>query len=259
MIVLSAIAIYTAAWLILFSTFRKRQTPSAVFRYVLPLAIAAHAWTASESVITPQGYQLGFFQVAPVFFIAMNVIVALGSLRKQIENLFLILIPLTCFSLFSAITIYTREPIASIDAQLAGHIVLSIVAYSLLTLATLQAILLNYQNNQLKQHHAKAVIGIFPPLQTMESLMFYMVWAGFILLSLSIPTGLVNISDIFEQQLSHKTVFSVLSWLIYATLLIGRQTFGWRGKVAIRWVIAGFVMLMLAYFGSKFVIEFILS
>jgi len=80
-------------------------------------------------------------------------------------------------------------------------------AWLILFSTFLQAILLNYQNNQLKQHHAKAVIGIFPPLQTMES----------------------------------------------------RQTFGWRGKVAIRWVIAGFVMLMLAYFGSKFVIEFILS
>ncbi len=259
MVVITAIVIYAVAWLLLLKTFLGRRAPSSSFKYILPVSIALHGWASADAVITEQGIQLGFFQVLTVFLLATNIIVTLGSLQKRIENLYLFLAPLTCASLICSKVIFTREAIPGIDFMMASHILLSIIAYSLLTLATLQAILLNYQNNQLKSHHVKSVMGVFPPLQTMESLMFYMVWAGFVLLSLSIPTGLLHIDDIFAQQLSHKTAFSIFSWLIYAVLLAGRHTLGWRGRVAIRWVITGFVMLMLAYFGSKFVIEFLLD
>jgi len=73
-----------------------------------------------------------------------------------------------------------------------------------------------------------------------------------------ILTGVIFIEDLFAQHLSHKTAFSIISWALYAILLFGRHVLGWRGKIAIRWIIAGFAMLMLAYFGSKFVLEFVL-
>lgn len=260
MTALIAIVLYSAAWALLIQSMRKRATLGAPTTILMCLGALIHAHSAYGGVVTNQGIQFGFFQMASVFFACMNIIVLISAIKRPLSKLFLILLPLSVLSLICANTIYTRPSIEQgMSLSLVTHIMLSIIAYSLLTIATLQAILLNYQTTQLKAHHTKSVIGIFPPLQTMENLLFDLVWAGFILLSLSIGTGFLFIDDIFEQQLSHKTAFSVISWLLYATLLFGRHALGWRGKTAIRWVISSFVMLMLAYLGSKFVLEFLLS
>ena len=100
---------------------------------------------------------------------------------------------------------------------------------------------------------------MLPPLQTMESLMFQMVAIGFTLLTLALVTGFLFLEDIFAQHLVHKTVLSIIAWVVFGILLWGRWRFGWRGRVAIRWTIGGFIFLMLAYFGSKFVLELILN
>lgn len=259
MVVLAAIIAYGVAWFILLKSTKAKREPGREFTLLMPVGIALHAWAASNSVLTESGVQFGFFQIASVLFVAMNLIVMLSALRKPIAKIYLILLPFSCIALLCAALFVTRAPLEQgYPGATVAHILLSIVAYSLLTIATLQAILLNYQNSQLKRHHVKSVLGIFPPLQTMESLLFDLAWAGFALLTLSIATGIFFMNDIFAQQLSHKTAFSVISWFIYAILLCGRHFMGWRGAIATRWVIAGFVMLMLAYFGSKFVIEFLL-
>jgi len=98
-----------------------------------------------------------------------------------------------------------------------------------------------------------------PPLQTMETLLFEMIWAGQILLTLSLITGFTFIHNMTAQHLSHKVIFSVMAWIIYAVLLWGRHTLGWRGAAAIRFTLGGFAALMLAYFGSKLVLEVILQ
>ena len=96
-------------------------------------------------------------------------------------------------------------------------------------------------------------------MQTMESLLFNLVAAGFVLLTLALTTGIVFIDDFFAQHLAHKTVFSILAWLIYAVLLWGRFKLGWRGKIATVWTLLGFLALMLAFWGSKFVLEVLLG
>jgi ABC-type uncharacterized transport system permease subunit len=100
-----------------------------------------------------------------------------------------------------------------------------------------------------------------PPLLTMEKLLFRIIWAGFILLTLTLASGVIFSEELFGKaaRLNHKTVFGVLSWIIFAALLGGRQVYGWRGRVAVRWTLAGFLMLVLAYIGSKFVLEVILG
>lgn len=97
-----------------------------------------------------------------------------------------------------------------------------------------------------------------PPLQTMEKLLFDSIVAGFIGLTLALLSGFVFLQDLFAQHLAHKTVLSIIAWLVFATLLAGRFTLGWRGRTAIRWTLSGFISLMLAYFGSKLVYEFII-
>jgi ABC-type uncharacterized transport system permease subunit len=93
----------------------------------------------------------------------------------------------------------------------------------------------------------------------MEGLMFEMIGIGFALLTLALLTGVLFLEDIFAQHLVHKTVLSICAWGVFAILLWGRWRFGWRGRTAIRWTVGGFVFLMLAYFGSKLVLELILG
>ncbi len=255
-----AIACYAAAWISLLTSVRRKEHPGHLLNIMLTAGLIAHSFASYSSVFQSTGVILGLFQSASVLFLAMNVIVLISSLRLPLHNLFLLLMPMSVLALL--IEVFASSGSAenqSLSGAMVTHILLSIVAYSLLTIATLQALLLSYQYSRLKSHHARAVIGVFPPLQTMESLLFDLVRAGFVLLTLSIGTGIFFIENIFEQKLSHKLTFSLLSWAIYLVLLIGRHVLAWRGKLAIRCVLAGFVMLMLAYFGSKFVLEFLLS
>jgi ABC-type uncharacterized transport system permease subunit len=133
------------------------------------------------------------------------------------------------------------------------------LAYSLLTLASAQALLLAVQDNHLRRHHPGGFIRALPPLQTMESLLFEMISLGFVLLSVALGTGFAYLDDMFAQHLVHKTVLSIVAWIAFAVLLWGRYRFGWRGRTAIRWTLIGFAVLMLAYFGSKAVLELILE
>ncbi len=158
---------------------------------------------------------------------------------------------------FSLIGNYLGEQLI-LDFHIAIHVILSIIAYSLLTIASLQAVFLAYQNHLLKTKQHITQTRFLPPLQTMESLLFELLWAGEILLTLAIISGFWFLEDMFAQHLIHKTVFAIAAWSIYAGLLWGRHFRGWRGNKAIRWTLAGFISLMLAYFGTKIVLEVIL-
>ena len=145
----------------------------------------------------------------------------------------------------------------SIDIQ--AHVLISVVAYSLLAIAALQALLVGYQDWQLKHKHQNQLMRALPPLQTMETLLFELIWAGQILLTLSLLSGFLFYEDFFAQKLVHKVVFSTTAWGVYSILLWGRHFRGWRGIKAIRWTWAGFSAILLGYIGSKFVLEFVLS
>jgi len=203
--------------------------------------------------------ELGFFRVSSLLFWVINLIVLISSLRKPLHNLFVLLLPLSALGLVSSLlSPGTSRPMV-LNYELASHVLLSILAYSLLTIATLQALLLAWQNHQLKHHQPLGRVRLLPPLQTMEALLFELLWAGQVLLTLSIVSGFVFLEDLFAQHLVHKTVFSLAAWVIYALLLWGRHRQGWRGYTAIRWTLSGFALLMLAYFGSKLVLELVLG
>lgn len=261
MVTLISIMFYAASWLYLLSGALRKLTPQRKILFtLLCAAIGTHTIPALGDLYTPQGFNFGLYHIASVFFVVINILVCLSSFRKPLENLFLLLIPLTLVAILSNIFLVSAaETKTTLSLPIIAHILLSVLAHSLLAIATLQALLLSYQYKKLKTRHPGGLIGILPPLQTMETLMFELVWAGFILLTLSIISGLIYLDNIFAQHLAHKTVFSILAWIIYATLLWGRHSIGWRGVIAIRWVLVGFAALMLAYFGSKFVLEILLT
>jgi hypothetical protein len=139
------------------------------------------------------------------------------------------------------------------------HILLSLLAYSLLAIAAIQSILLAIQNHHLHHHHPGGFIRALPPLAIMEGLLFQIIGLGFVFLSASLISGFMFLEDLFGQQVAHKTLLAIAAWGLFAALLLGRWRFGWRGRIAIRWTLGGFFALALAYFGSKLVLELILG
>src|SRR5690606_10033336 len=122
----------------------------------------------------------------------------------------------------------------------------------------LLAVMLWLQERALRRHQFRAWLRALPPLTELETLLFRTVAAGFILLSATLLTGVLFVENLFAQHLVHKTVLSVLSWLVFGGLLLGRWRGGWRGRVAVRWVLVAMALLVLAFFGSKAVLELIL-
>jgi len=147
---------------------------------------------------------------------------------------------------------------ASLEFRL--HLLLAMLAYSLFTIAILHAVLMAVAERRLHRKEGGA-LGALPPLLTLERLLFRLIGAAFLLLTLTLATGLAFSVTLFGRALrfDHKTVFGVLSWLTFGVLLAGRWLYGWRGRTALRWTLSGFVLLILAYVGSRFVLEVILG
>jgi len=135
------------------------------------------------------------------------------------------------------------------------------LAYSLFTLAALHAVFMSLAEAALHRHNLTRRLASLPPLLTMEALLFRMIFVAFCLLTLALVSGVMFSEAIFGKAmvLDHKTLFAFASWGIFAALLIGRQVYGWRGRVALRWTLAGFMVLLLAYIGSRFVAEVLLG
>lgn len=145
------------------------------------------------------------------------------------------------------------------------HIAVAVLAYSTLTIAAFHAILMALQESRLHTRNAKTgwlsgALDQLPALLTMEKLLFRLIWIGFVLLSLTVLSGIVFSEQLFGKALrwDHKSVFAVISWVLFAALLVGRSWRGWRGKTALRFTLAGFATLLLAYVGSRFVLEVVL-
>lgn len=239
--------------------FRRSQPNKRLLAGIGVLALLAHGLSLSLQLLTPAGLQLDFFNAASLVAAAVIALTLLACLRMPVENLLLLLFPLGCLT----VALAQFMPIGTLPAineepGILAHILFSILAYGLLTMAMFQSLLVLFQDHQLKHKRLGGLSRNFPALQTMESLMFAFLWGGWALLSLSLVSGWMFFEDLFAQHLMHKTLLSCLAWVVFAILLWGRHQLGWRGHKAIRWTLAGFCLLMLAYFGSKLVREFIL-
>ena len=219
-----------------------------------------HSWLLWDSIFSHAALNLGFFNALALTAWTVVTLLLVSSLTKPVENLGLILLPVAALTVglearFGEIAF--MGPATSWALKI--HVLLSMLAYSLLTLAAVQAILLAVQDHHLRIRQPGGFVRGLPPLQTMESLLFEMIGAGFVLLTLALLSGFAFLEDMFAQHLVHKTVLSCLGWLVFGGLLLGRFRHGWRGRTAIIWTLSGFVLLILAYFGSKAVLQLILA
>jgi ABC-type uncharacterized transport system permease subunit len=223
-------------------------------------AIVAHATLLYPAILTASGLNLGFFYAASLIALTTALLLLLASLFEPVENLGIPVFLLAALSIALLLVNPAQHLLTESSSwQLDTHILTSLLAYSILGLAVIQAVLLAIQDRHLHNRQPGGFIRALPPLQVMEALLFQMIAAGYALLTLALVTGILFLEDIFAQHLVHKTVLSIIAWVVFGILLWGRWRFGWRGRVAIRWTIGGFIFLMLAYFGSKFVLELVLN
>lgn len=261
---LSAILFYLASSLLVGLRLGHRGTGRAVPRSAVLITgfigLALHAAVLYLELHTARGINLSFFNVASLTSWMISTLLLVSALGKPVETLGLAVFPLASIAMLADLYFPGSHLMAQDSSwELRLHVVVSILAYAMLTLATIQALILAIQDSHLRSHHPGGLIRALPPLQTMESLLFEMIGLGFILLSLSLLSGFVYLEDMFAQHVAHKTMLSIIAWVVFAALLWGRYRFGWRGATAIRWTLAGFVLLMLAYFGSKAIIELVLQ
>ena len=240
---------------------RRTAFNTTVVTGVTLLGLIAHGLHLFPVLLTEQGLFLSFFNATSLIAFSVIALIVLGCLLRM--SVHILLVPLLGLG---AVTVLSAQFLPQGNIQpineapgILAHILFSILAYGMITIAVFQSMILLIQDQQLRKRPVSTLIKHFPPLQSMESLLFGFLWAGWLLLSLSLISGWLFLDNLFAQHLVHKTLLSCIAWLVFGILLWGRHQLGWRGHKAIRWTIAGFFLLMLAYFGSKLVREFILA
>ncbi|MEX0731654.1 MAG: cytochrome c biogenesis protein CcsA [Aquisalimonadaceae bacterium] len=224
------------------------------------LAVLGHAVILYSHTLAPEGLNLGFFNAGSLVGWLMAILVLLAAIRMPIENLAVVIMPVGAVALALAAAFAPAAAMAGrVPAGLEAHILSSVLAFSVLSIAMIQAMVLAYQDHNLRNRRPGGLVRMLPPLQVMEDMLFQMLTLGFLLLSVALVSGVLFLDDIFAQHLVHKTILSIAAWLVFATLLYGRWRYGWRGRTAIRWTLGGFLALLLAYFGTKLVLELILQ
>lgn len=224
------------------------------------LGLFLHGAYLSLNTFLHQDFSFSFFNAGALVGFCIAALILIAALDKPVEKLGIGVFPLSALLLGLDMLIpENNHQLSTHHWQMSLHVLSSILAFSLLNIAALQAILLAIQDQQLRSHHPKRIILALPPLQAMETLLFQMLATGLTFLTIALISGFIFLDDLFAQHLAHKTVLSIIAWLIFSALLTGRLRYGWRGSIAIRWTLIGFVLLLMAYFGSKLVLELILK
>lgn len=226
---------------------------------VASLALILHSIILFSDIITPSGLNPSIVNSFSLVAWIIVLLFLVAELRKPVETLGIFIFPIAGLALLLELLFPGQMNINNRSFELEVHIFLSLLSYGLLAIAAAQSVLLLVQTHYLKNKHPGGFIRSLPPLQSMETLLFQIIKVGFSLLTLALLSGFIFLDNIFAQHLVHKTVLSMVAWLLFAILLWGRWHFGWRGKKAVNFTLGGFIFLMLAYFGSKIVLEIILQ
>lgn len=189
---------------------------------------------------------------------AMTTLVGIAGIAGRMRTLGIVTFPLAALA-FAAYWRTGFGTAADLDWRLQLHAAFALLAYATLAIAALLALMSWAQERALRRREFHRWLRALPPLTELESLLFRTIAVGFVLLTATLLTGVLFVENLLAQHLVHKTVLSVLSWLTFGGLLFGRWRYGWRGAMAVRWTLVAMALLVLAFFGSKFVLELLLG
>ncbi len=227
----------------------------------LAVPLALHALLLVRATLMQDGMYLGVGNAISVIIWLTALIYWLGSFFYRLEGLQVLVVPAAAILSLLPLLLPPAHPLGNTDLPaFRAHLVIALLAYSLFTIASLHVLMMAVMERGLHKGNLPKFLKGLPPLLTMETLLFRIIAAGVVLLTLTLGSGILFSEELFGKamQLTHKTVFGILSWLIFVALLAGRTLYGWRGRVAMRWTLAGFFSLVLAYIGSRFVVEVLL-
>jgi ABC-type uncharacterized transport system permease subunit len=180
--------------------------------------------------------------------------------RNNLFDAGLVALPLTIIVLLLQWLIpIPNIPLDQASSGTTVHILSSVLSFGFLSIASVYAMFVAIIDHFLRSHHLNALVRSLPALVVLEGLLFRLIAVGFILLTASLLSGMAFVNDLFAQHLAHKTLLSILAWLVFGLLLFGRWRYGWRGRKAVRLCLAGIALLVLSYFGSKLVLENLLG
>ncbi len=258
-------ALYAAVAVLLARAMSRPDQSGARGRGALHLATALpwalHTALLYGSVFAGGQMYLGVGNSISVIIWLTVLIYWAGSFFQRLEGLQVLIDGAAALLVWSPMLLPSVRPLSHTDSPAFRlHLLIALLAYSLFTIASLQALMMAVLENRLHGGRLPSYLQSLPPLLSIERLLFRIIALGFILLTLTLISGMLFSEVLVGQPLkvNHKVVFGILSWCIYAALLAGRRIYGWRGRLALRWTLTGFLALLLAYIGSKFVLEVIL-
>jgi len=239
-------------------------------RIAILVPFMLHSYQLYAELFVAPELRFGFSQALSVMLWLTVLIYWAESLIYDVKGMQALVLPLAAVcALLPAFFSGPETPAYTHTFQFRIHLLVAMLAYSLFTIAALHAALMAVLERRL---HGRKLAGpageslagpwvSLPPLMTLEVLLFRILTLGFVLLTLTLATGFLFSEELFGKmaRFNHKTVFGIISWFIFGALLVGRYGWGWRGRTALRWTLAGFVTLLLAYVGSMFVLEVILG
>ncbi len=230
---------------------------------LLALALIVHGWALYEALFGGEGLNIGFSHaLSLIVWLTLLIYVLVGYTSQLVNLAALYIAPVAILCSLLTINLPGHRIVEyGMSLPFRLHFVVAILAYSLFAVAALHALLMLFLEKWLHRGTLPPVLQGLPPLLRIEQLLFQLLTAAFILLTLTLLTGVFFSEALFNKafQFNHKTFFAMVSWLIFAGLLIGHWKFGWRGRTAIHWTLTGFILLLLSYIGSKFVLEIILK
>ena len=235
---------------------------NVIEHYGVLVPLALHAALIAHTMFAPDGLHLGAGNAVSAILWLTVLIYWAGNFFYRLDGLQSLVLPVAAVAVLLPTVLPSVRPLPNTELVVFKlHLLIAMLAYSLFTIASLHVLLMALLERRLHDGSLPRVLQGLPPLLAMETLLFRIIWAGFILLTATIASGVLFSEELFGRaaRLNHKTVFGVLSWIIFAALLGGRHIYGWRGRVAVRWTLTGFLMLVLAYVGSRFVLEVILG
>lgn len=252
-----------AAWLL--ASLRYGRTEPTEFRKALPaliigcLGLILHGFLLAEFIRTDSGPDLSIANVFSLVGFGLAMAGLAAATRPGLRGLGAIMLPVGAIgALASGLGEFARS-LDGLGWEMKAHIAISVVAYTLLSFGALISVLIYVQDRALRRKTPAGWLSVLPPLVKMEQVLFSTIHAGVIMLTLSVFSGLIFVENVFAQHLVHKTVLSIIALVVFGVLLLGRWWFGWRGRKAIHWTLAGYGLLVLAYFGSRFILEVVLS
>lgn len=258
LLALTVLGYLAGSWLLLQGALGER--PLAPPRWAIAAgaaALAAHAALLFLPTLAGQTLSTHFFQALSLVAWSMALVMTLVHAGSRARLLLAMIWPIAlAAAVAGALATPRHEAIGGWQIRL--HVVIALSAYALLSIAALQALAVAWQERSLRHKRLTPLLRALPPLSAMEDLLFQYIVAGFALLTLTVLSGALFIADWMAQHLVHKTVLTLLAWIVFGLLVFGRWRFGWRGRTAVRWTLSGMAVLLLAFFGSKFVLEIVL-